>query len=74
MGDVIFQASRNRQLLDGGAMFEMPKMWERWFKPDNLNRIELACRALLVQSDDKNILLETGIGAFLNLSLPIDMA
>lgn len=56
----------NRQLLDGGAMFgNAPKpMWERWLKPDHLNRIELACRGLLVQINDINILLETGIGAF----------
>jgi glyoxylase-like metal-dependent hydrolase (beta-lactamase superfamily II) len=56
----------NRQLLDGGAMFgNAPKpMWEKWLKPDNLNRVELACRGLLVQINDTNILLETGIGAF----------
>ena len=67
MGDVIISSVEgNRQLLDGGAMFgNAPKpMWERWFKPDELNRIELACRALLIQIGDKNILLETGIGAF----------
>ncbi len=56
----------NRQLLDGGAMFgNAPKaMWERWLKPDHLNRIELACRGMLVQINEINILLETGIGAF----------
>ena len=56
----------NRQLLDGGAMFgNAPKpMWERWLKPDHLNRIELACRGLLIQINNKNILLEVGIGAF----------
>ena len=56
----------NRQLLDGGAMFgNAPKaMWEKWAKPDSLNRIELACRGLLIQIGKNNILLETGIGSF----------
>ncbi len=57
----------NRQHLDGGAMFgHVPKvMWEQWIKPDAINRIPLACRALLVQTDDgRNFLFEVGIGAF----------
>jgi glyoxylase-like metal-dependent hydrolase (beta-lactamase superfamily II) len=57
----------NRQCLDGGAMFgNVPQaLWSRWFKPDEQNRIELACRALLVQEDcGRLILFETGIGAF----------
>ena len=33
-------------------------------QPDELNRINLGCRALLVQEDGRNILIETGIGAF----------
>ncbi|MFQ5729177.1 MAG: MBL fold metallo-hydrolase [Waddliaceae bacterium] len=58
--------------LDGGAMFgNAPKtMWEKWAKPDKKNQIALACRALLVQTDDgKNILFEVGIGAFFDLKL-----
>ncbi|MCG8557224.1 MAG: MBL fold metallo-hydrolase [Proteobacteria bacterium] len=57
----------NRQRLDGGAMFgNCPKaVWQRWCAPDADNRIELACRALLVQEDGgRHVLLETGIGAF----------
>lgn len=57
----------NRQCLDGGAMFgNVPQaLWSRWFKPDEHNRIELACRALLVQEESgRLILFETGIGAF----------
>jgi glyoxylase-like metal-dependent hydrolase (beta-lactamase superfamily II) len=57
----------NMQHLDGGAMFgHVPKaMWEHWIKSDSQNRIPLACRALLVQTEDgRNILFETGIGAF----------
>jgi glyoxylase-like metal-dependent hydrolase (beta-lactamase superfamily II) len=57
----------NSQKLDGGAMFgNAPRaLWGRWTRPDELNRIDLACRALLV--DDlagKTVLFEAGIGAF----------
>ena len=57
----------NSQKLDGGAMFgNAPRaMWEKWSPPDAENRIELACRALLVQPlNGKTVLFETGIGAF----------
>ena len=56
----------NSQRLDGGSMYgNCPRaVWERWSKPDELGRIELACRALLIETDDRRILLETGIGAF----------
>lgn len=57
----------NSQKLDGGAMFgNAPKaMWSRWIEPDEQNRIPLACRCLLVKDlDGKNVLFETGIGAF----------
>jgi glyoxylase-like metal-dependent hydrolase (beta-lactamase superfamily II) len=61
----------NSQKLDGGAMFgNAPKaLWQRWMKPDELNRIDLGCRALLVQEDERNILIETGIGAFFSPEL-----
>ena len=39
-------------------------LWERWYKPDEQGRIELACRSLLIEIDSKKILCETGIGAF----------
>jgi glyoxylase-like metal-dependent hydrolase (beta-lactamase superfamily II) len=57
----------NTQKLDGGAMFgNAPKaMWARWIEPDAENRIPLACRCLLVKDlDGRNVLFETGIGAF----------
>jgi len=61
----------NSQKLDGGAMFgNAPKgMWQKWVEVDEFNRIELACRCLLVQEtmedgQTRNILLEVGIGAF----------
>jgi len=57
----------NSQKLDGGAMFgNAPKaVWEKWTPADDLNRIELACRALLASPlGGKTVLFETGIGAF----------
>lgn len=56
----------NSLKLDGGAMFgNAPKaLWERWMQPDAFNRIDLGCRALLVQEADRNVLIEAGIGAF----------
>lgn len=56
----------NTQMLDGGAMFgNAPKaLWSRWITPDELNRIPLACRALLIQHNGENTLLEAGVGAF----------
>ena len=57
----------NRQRLDGGAMFgNVPRnLWAKWLSPDAENRLEFACRCLLVQDlDGKTVLFETGIGAF----------
>lgn len=57
----------NSQRLDGGAMFgNAPKaVWAKWLPPDELNRVPLACRALLVDDlDGQRVLFETGIGAF----------
>ncbi len=56
----------NSQKLDGGAMFgNAPKaLWQRWYPCDDLNRIELQCRCLLVEEGDRTLLFETGVGAF----------
>lgn len=57
----------NTFALDGGSMYgNVPKaLWQKWSPPDDLNRIPLAGRALLMQTDrGENILFETGIGAF----------
>ena len=62
----------NRQHLDGGSMFgNAPKaLWSRWIQADEMNRIPLACRTLLVQTDSgKNILFEAGIGNFFDPKL-----
>ncbi len=68
----LWSINGNSQKLDGGAMFgNAPKaMWSRWIAPDELNRIPLACRCLLVKDlDGRNVLFETGIGAFFEPSL-----
>lgn len=57
----------NSQKLDGGAMFgNAPRaMWAKWAPPDEQNRIDLACRALLASPlGGKTVLFEAGIGAF----------
>lgn len=57
----------NSQRLDGGAMFgNAPRaLWQSWIEPDATNSIPLACRCLLAEGlDGKNVLFETGIGAF----------
>ena len=61
----------NAQRLDGGAMFgNAPRaLWTRWATPDEKNRIPLACRTLLVREQDRLVLLETGIGAFMEPAL-----
>ncbi len=50
--------------LDGGAMFGVvPKvMWERHHPADLMNRIDLALRCLLVDHEDRRILVDVGIG------------
>lgn len=50
--------------LDGGAMFGIiPKpLWEKTNPTDEKNRIQLGVRCLLLQSESKKILVETGIG------------
>ena len=39
-------------------------VWARWSPPDELGRVPLACRAMLVRDGERLVLLETGIGAF----------
>lgn len=51
--------------LDGGSMFGVvPKaLWSKAYsEPDEANRIPLASRPLLIQSENKNILIDTGNG------------
>ena len=50
--------------LDGGAMFGIiPKpLWEKTNPPDDANRITLSTRNLLLISNNKKILVDTGMG------------
>lgn len=50
--------------LDGGAMFGIvPKtMWELQSPSDKFNRIKMVTRSLLLVSDDRKILIDTGNG------------
>ena len=50
--------------LDGGAMFGVvPKnLWQRTNPADQNNQIELATRCLLVESENKLVLIDTGLG------------
>jgi glyoxylase-like metal-dependent hydrolase (beta-lactamase superfamily II) len=52
--------------LDGGAMFGIiPRpLWNKVYPADELNRIELTTRLLLIQTADKNILIDSGIGDY----------
>jgi glyoxylase-like metal-dependent hydrolase (beta-lactamase superfamily II) len=51
--------------LDGGAMFGVvPKtLWEKVSPADQLNRIQLACNLLLIETANGRVLVETGMGA-----------
>jgi glyoxylase-like metal-dependent hydrolase (beta-lactamase superfamily II) len=58
--------------LDGGAMFGVvPKtLWERAYAPaDARNRIPMATRSLLLRSDDRVILVDTGNSPLMNPKL-----
>ena len=50
--------------LDGGAMFGIiPKpLWEKQAPSDYMNRINMVTRSLLLVSDEKKILIDTGNG------------
>lgn len=50
--------------LDGGAMFGIiPKpLWQNSNPPDEMNRVTLFARTLLLESESKKILIDTGIG------------
>lgn len=50
--------------LDGGAMFGVvPKsLWSQTSPADDLNRIQLSCNLLLIDTGEKKVLVETGMG------------
>ena len=51
--------------LDGGAMFGVvPKtLWEKAIPPDEMNRIPMAARALLLIGGGRKILIDAGNGS-----------
>ena len=52
-------------LIDGGALFgQVPKsIWEVNMKPDRKNRVRLGMNCLLIQTPDKTVLVDTGVGS-----------
>jgi glyoxylase-like metal-dependent hydrolase (beta-lactamase superfamily II) len=50
--------------LDGGAMFGVvPRaLWEKQLAPDSRNRVRLALRCLLLRTQDRIALIDTGLG------------
>jgi len=65
LGDWEFRAFHDgRFKLDGGSMFGVvPKvMWEQKHPADDMNRIDLDLRCLLVDHGDRRILVDTGMG------------
>lgn len=52
--------------LDGGAMFGIiPKpLWERKIEPDKFNRIPMSLRVVLIETKNRKILVDTGIGDY----------
>lgn len=52
--------------LDGGAMFGIiPKpLWSKKIPADEQNRIQLSLRVMLIQTPNRNILIDTGIGDY----------
>ena len=50
--------------LDGGAMFGIvPKtIWNKYNLADELNRISLALKPLLIKTESKTVIIDTGIG------------
>jgi len=63
-----FSVETNHQRLDGGAMFgHVPKtLWSQWVQCDEMNRVELACRCLVLQTDNTVLLYDTGPGNYMD--------
>ncbi len=57
--------------LDGGTMFGVvPKvLWEKIYPSDQSNRIKLGLNCLLIETGEKRVLVETGIGSLLKKKL-----
>jgi len=69
LGDVdLFVCPDGTFALDGGALFGVvPRvLWERVLPPDTLNRVPIALNCLLIVSEGKRILVDTGFGTKLS--------
>lgn len=55
-------------LADGGATFGvLPKtLWQKFAKADHMNRIRLSLNSLLIQDNNINVLIDTGLGELIN--------
>ena len=53
---------------DGGGMFgHAPKaMWSKWYQADEFNRVELACRNLLIKHSDQVVLCDAAGGTYMD--------
>ena len=60
----VFSLLGNTVALDAGTLFaHVPRaMWSRWVDVDDLGRVKLAGRCLLVEDTSRRILVETGPG------------
>ena len=60
----IYSVETSECRLDGGAMFGIiPKtIWQRSSPADDLNRIQMVTRSILLVGDKKKILVDTGNG------------
>lgn len=67
----IFTVETGYAWLDGGAMFGViPKvLWNKTNPSDDLNRIQLALRTMVIKNDGKIILVDTGVGQKMNEKL-----
>ena len=67
----IFTIETGYIALDGGAMFGVvPKvLWNKSNPADELNRIKLALRTMVILGDTKVILVDAGIGTKMNEKL-----
>jgi glyoxylase-like metal-dependent hydrolase (beta-lactamase superfamily II) len=67
----LYSVLSNAYKLDGGAMFgNAPKqLWEKWLTADERNQIGLATRAFLAVTPNEVVLIDAGIGVYMEPKL-----